>query len=148
VRRLGLWLSQRRLPAATINTYLQRLIPQPKHPLDELVPGAVYGDPAAPTALFLPAADSGTLAAAVARLLDEGELSFGFQPYPLLLDELAHWGGRDWAAEERAIVTAALAGCERVAWQPGEHWWEQVEQAIGRATTNERLEPTLATQTA
>ena len=127
---------------------MQRLIPQPKHPLDELTPGAVYGEPAAPTALFLPAADSGTLAAAVARLLDEGELSFGFQPYPLLLEELARWGGRDWAAEERAIVAAALAGCERIAWQPGERWWEQVEQTVGRATTNERLEPTLATQTA
>ena len=145
VRRLGLWLSQRRLPAATINTYLQRLIPQPKHPLDELVPGAVYGDPVAPTALFLPAADSGTLAAVVARLLDEGDAAFGFQPYPLLLDELARWGGRDWAAEERAIVTTALAGCERVAWQLGERWWEQVEQTIGRGRTNEQPERTLVT---
>ncbi len=148
VRRLGLWLSQRRLPAATINTYLQRLIPQPKHPLDALLPGALYGDPAVPTALLLPAADGVTLAAAVGRLLDEGDAAFGFQPYPLLLEELARWGGRDWAAEERAIVAAALAGCERIAWQPGERWWEQVEQTVGRATTNERLEPTLATQTA
>ena len=65
--------------------------------------------------------------------------AFGFQPYPLLLGELARWGGRDWAAEERAILTAALAGCDRLAWQPGERWWEQVEQAIGHVTTNSSL---------
>ena len=139
VRRLGLWLSERRLPAATINTTLQRLIPQPKHPLHALVPGVVYADSAVPTALLLPAADGVTLAAAVARLLDEGDTAFGFQPYPLLLGELARWGGRDWAAEERAILTAALAGCDRLAWQPGERWWEQVEQAIGHVTTNSSL---------
>ena len=148
VRRLGLWLSQRRLPAATINTYLQRLIPQPKHPLDALVPGAVYGDAAVPTALLLPEADSATLAMALARLLDEGDTAFGFQPYPLLLDELAHWGGRDWAAEERAILSAALAGCERIPWQPGERWWEQVEEVIpyGLSQTS-RLRPELVTPT-
>ena len=147
VRRLGLWLSERRLPAATINTYLQRLIPQPKHPLDTLVAGVVYAEAAAPVALLLDGGDR-SLETAVEMLLDEGETAFGFQPYPLLVGELARWGGRDWAAEERAILTAALAGCEHVAWQPGERWWEQVEPTIGRGPTNERPEPTLATQTA
>jgi len=148
VRRLGLWLSERRLPAATVNTFLQRLIPQPKHPLDALVPGAVYADAAVPGALLLPQADGATVAAAVARLLDEGDTAFGFHPSPLLLGELAHWGGRDWAAEERAILTAALAGCERLPWQPGERWWEQVEQVIsyGLSQTS-RLRRELVTPT-
>jgi hypothetical protein len=145
VRRLGLWLSERRLPAATVNTILQRLIPQPKHPLDALVPGVVYGDAAVPALLLLPEADGATPAAAVARLLDESDTAFGFQPYPLLLGELARWGGRDWAAEERAIVAAALAGCERVPWQPGERWWEQVEQVIGPSPRDARSEPALLT---
>ncbi|MBP6786641.1 MAG: glycosyltransferase [Candidatus Promineofilum sp.] len=143
VRRLGLWLSERRLPAATVNTTLQRLIPQPKHSLGALVPGVVYGDAAVPALLLLPEADSVTLAAAVARLLDEGDTAFGFQPYPLLLGELARWGGRDWAVEERAIVTAALAGCERIPWRPDERWWEQVEQAIDSSPTNKRLDHAL-----
>ena len=64
------------MPAATINTTLQRLIPQPKHPLHALVPGVVYADSAVPTALLLPAADGVTLAAALARLLDEGDSAF------------------------------------------------------------------------
>jgi putative flippase GtrA len=129
VRRLGLWLSDRRLPAATLNTYLQRLIPQPKRAPHDLVPGLVYGEATAPGLLLLPERD-GALPP-LAQLLDEGEAAFGFQPYPLLLAELARWGGRDWAAEERAILSAALAGCERVAWRPGERWWEQVESAVG-----------------
>ncbi len=141
VRRLGLWLSERRLPAATLNTYLQRLIPQPKHPLHDLVPGVVYGDAAPPALLLLPEPHGATLTAAVAALLDEGDTAFGFQPYPLLLGELARWGGRDWPAEERAILSAALAGCERLAWQPGERWWEQVEPLVRRQppTSDQRL---------
>ena len=39
VRQIGLWLSDQDLPAATINTYLQRFIPQPKQPLQVLYPG-------------------------------------------------------------------------------------------------------------
>ena len=141
VRRLGLWLSERRLPAATLNTYLQRLIPQPKHPLHALVPGVVYGDAAPPALLLLPEPHGATLTAAVAALLDEGDTAFGFQPYPLLLGELARWGGRDWPAEERAILAAALAGCERIPWQPGERWWEQVEPLVRRQppTSDQRL---------
>ena len=96
-----------------------------------------------PALLLLPEADSVTLAAAVARLLDEGDTAFGFQPYPLLLGELARWGGRDWAVEERAIVTAALACCERIPWRPDERWWEQVEQAIDSSPTNKRLDHAL-----
>ena len=147
VRRLGLWLSERRLPAATVNTYLQRLIPQPKHPLDELVPGVVYAEAAAPVALLLDGGER-SLEAAVERLLDEGDTAFGFQPYPLLVGELARWGGRDWAAEERAILTAALAGCERIPWPPGERWWEQVEEdiAYGLSQTS-RLRRELVTTT-
>ena len=147
VRRLGLWLSERHLPAATVNTYLQRLIPQPKHPLDALVPGVVYAEAAAPVALLLDGGER-SLEAAVERLLDEGDTAFGFQPYPLLVGELARWGGRDWAAEERAILTAALAGCERIPWPPGERWWEQVEEVIayGLSQTS-RLRRELVTTT-
>ena len=128
VRRLALWLSDRRLPVATVNTYLQRLIPQPKYPLHELVPGLAYAATATPDLLLW--VDRGQGASAIDQLLAEDEAAPGFQPFPLLLSELAHWSGRDWAAEERAIVGAALAGCQRVAWRPGERWWEQVERAI------------------
>ncbi len=134
VRRLGLWLSDRRLPAATLNTYLQRLIPQPKYPLHELVPGLVYGQ-ASPLGPLLWAQRDDAPATPLEQMLDEGDGALGFQPFPLLRSELAHWGGRDWAAEERAILSAALAGCEPIAWRPAERWWEQIDRAMRAGAT-------------
>lgn len=129
VRRLGLWLSDRRLPAATLNTYLQRLIPQPKYPLHELVPGLVYGQ-ASPLGPLLWTQRDDAPATPLEQMLDEGDGALGFQPFPLLRSELAHWDGRDWAAEERAILSAALAGGEPIAWRPVERWWEQIDRAM------------------
>ena len=128
VRRLGLFLSKRRLPAATVNTYLQRLIPQPKYPLDALAPGVAYGRAAAPAFIFLPNGPEGV--SLLDHLLDEGDSAYGFQPYPLLAGALAHWDGRDWAAEARAILHSSLMGCEVIEWQPGDRWWEQVDEAL------------------
>ena len=133
VRRLGLFLSDRRLPAATVNTYLQRLIPQPKHPLDDLTPGVIYGNQATPAFLLLP--DRPGVDDPTQSLLDEENTPFGFQPYPLLAGELARWKGRDWAAEERAILRAGLASCEVIVWQPGERWWEEVDRMVAARST-------------
>lgn len=141
VRRLGLWLSDRRFPAATANTYLQRLIPQPKHPLDTLIPGLTYGDTASPALLLWEPQHDGTATTVVDQLLAEGDAAFGFQPFPLLRGELARWGGRDWDAEERTIIAAALAGCRRIAWQPGDRWWEQIEEMIRAGTPEGPFDP-------
>ena len=129
VRRLGLWLSDRRLPAATLNTYLQRLIPQPKYPLHELVGGLTYSQ-SSPLGRLLWVERDDAPATSLEQMLDEGNGALGFQPFPLLRSELAHWGGRDWAAEERAILGAALSGCEQIAWRPSERWWEPIDRAI------------------
>jgi hypothetical protein len=136
VRRLGLFLSERRLPAATVNTYLQRVIPQPKFPLDALAPGIAYGDEAAP--VYLVWLDKGddrlsalSLETAIDRLLEPGDRAFGFRPYPLLVDELGRWSGRNWLEEERDILRAGLAGCRMLHWQyGGERWWERVTTVV------------------
>jgi glycosyltransferase involved in cell wall biosynthesis len=136
VRRLGLFLSERRLPAATVNTYLQRFIPQPKFPLARLATGVVYGDEAFPARLVLRERGDSVLAAlslekAIDCLLDPGEGNFGFHPYPLLNAELSHWNGRDWVEEEREILRAGLASCQTLYWRhDGEHWWEQITAVI------------------
>jgi glycosyltransferase involved in cell wall biosynthesis len=132
VRRLGLFLSERRLPAATVNTYLQRFIPQPKYPLTELTPSVVVTDEA--MSLVLVSQERGTesltplpLETAIDRLLEPGERAFGFQPYPLLVEMLATWQGRDWTAEERDILRAGLAGCLTLQRRTNdERWWEQL----------------------
>jgi len=132
VRRLGLFLSNRRLPAATVNTYLERLISQPKYPLDALEPEVAYGETATPAILLIARQGESTAEIdAVERLMDEDQTAYGFQPYPLLAGELAHWNGRDWLAEERAVLRAGLAGCEAITWRPGERWWEEIDRVVG-----------------
>lgn len=130
VRRLGLFLSERRLPAATVNTYLQRFIPQPKYPLTELTPGVAVADEAIPLVLVGQERGAESLApmaleTAIDRLLEPGERAFGFRPYPLLVEALATWGGRDWVVEERDILRAGLTGCLTLQRRSDdERWWE------------------------
>lgn len=139
IRRLGLYLSERQLPAATLNTYMQRLIPQPKYPFDHLAPGVAYGDEAVPAMLIrldigeedLPRA---TLEATIEVLLGPGERSFGFQPYPLLVDTLSNWGERDWNAEERAILRRGLDSCALLTWRHGDDpWWSRIGSVFRQA---------------
>jgi glycosyltransferase involved in cell wall biosynthesis len=137
IRRLGLFLSRRQLPAATVNTYLQRIIPQPKFPLHKLARGIIYGDAASPAHLVLQERGDNALAAmpleqAIDHLLDPGDGAFGFQPYPLLINELGHWNGRNWIEEEREILRTGLSGCKIIHWRyRGDRWWEQVVEAVG-----------------
>ncbi len=145
VRRLGLFLGRWRLPAATVNTYLQRLIPQPKYPIDELANGIAYGDAATPATLLMldggePGASPIPLEQVIERLLEPGDAA-GFRPYPLLVDELSRWGGRDWLAEERDILRAALAGCRTLRWgHAGDRWWEPVAGVLRQQPAAERAQ--------
>lgn len=132
IRRLGLFLGQRRLPAATVNTYLQRLIPQPKYPLHSLIAGVIYSDVASPAALILPAKGGKgvvplSLETAIDRLLEPDHHAYGFRPYPLLMEALATWGGRDWIEEERHILRAGLARCRTFTWHhEDDNWWKEI----------------------
>jgi hypothetical protein len=147
VRRLGLFLGERRLPAATLNTYLQRFIPQPKFPLAALADGVVYGDEAGPGHLVVLDKGDAALAAwplekVVDYLLDAGDEVFGFHPYPLLSVELSRWNGRDWIEEERDILRAGLAGCQTLYWrQSGDRWWEQITGVIRERNLVDRKAP-------
>ena len=148
VRRLGLFLSGRRLPAATVNTYLQRLIPQPKYPLDELVTGVTYANIAHPEVIVLLDKGEGSIDAfslenAIARLIEPSQQDFGFQPYPLLVEALSTWNGRDWAAEERDILRAGLAGSRTQQWDyRDDEWWEQIGDIVAVTSSDDNTETT------
>ncbi len=144
VRRLGLMLSERQLPAATMNTILQRLIPQPKFPLAALAGGVTYGDEALPARLILYEKGSNALTAlsldeTIDCLMDPGDRGLGFHPYSLLSAELRHWNGTDWAEAERAILRAGLAACRTQQWRySGERWWQQIIEVISEQTKTGR----------
>lgn len=147
IRRLGLYLTERQLPAATLNTYLQRLVPQPKFPLDQLIPGIDYGDEATPILFISQEKGEESLApmpldAVIGCLLEPGERSSGFQPYPLLIDTLAVWNGQDWNAEEQAILRRGLDGCTLVTWRHGDaNWWARVGSLLRQAPERDPQRP-------
>ncbi|MBP6015989.1 MAG: polyprenol monophosphomannose synthase [Candidatus Promineofilum sp.] len=136
IRGLGLFLSQRRLPAATVNTYLQRIIPQPKYPLHSLIDGIVYSEVALPTLLtVLEKGGKGavplSLETAIDRLLEPDYYAYGFRPYPLLMEALSTWDGRDWLEEERQILRSGLARCRVLSWgHEDDTWWKEIMSLI------------------
>ncbi len=150
IRRLGLFLSQRRLPAATVNTYLQRIIPQPKYPLHSLISGMAYSDVASPTMLTLlekGGKSVGPLAleTAIDRLLEPDDYAYGFRPYPLLMEALATWDGHDWIEEERQILRSGLARCRTLTWHhEDDNWWKEIAPLIRELHEADQISQTLS----
>jgi glycosyltransferase involved in cell wall biosynthesis len=136
VRRIGLFLSKRHIPAATINTYLQRSIPQPKYQMNEVSPAIRYADVATLGHLII--LEKGVehrgdydLGSPIQYLLAPGEDDYGFQPSPLLLRELSQWQDLDWAGVEKEIIRDALRGATLHRSQVRQElWWEEFSNLI------------------
>lgn len=140
LRRLGIWLSAHRLPAATLNTYLQRLLPQPKYDLRRLAPriGVTLVATAERLVLLGAATESRGVWSQVDALIAAGwpgqtTAAEGFQPLALLSVELARWDGTDWIGREQQIARRGLQatdilpqpGAGGAWWRQAAAWWEQ-----------------------
>ncbi|MFO7662444.1 MAG: glycosyltransferase [Chloroflexota bacterium] len=137
VRRFGLFFSQHQLPAATVNTYLQRIIPQPKFQLQGMADSIPFADLAHPSTFLYLGKNSGDVESfqqdQAIDILSSDNITSGFQPYPSILRELNHWGDRNWLEEERSILREALSGIHLEQWESGtDRWWEQMPQIIER----------------
>lgn len=135
-RRIGLWLSARELPAATMNTYLQWLVPQPKQMLGNVIKGINYADSAQLLRVIAVQEERDFDAASdqVAILVDrlqQGEEANTFQPHPLLAQRLRKWQGEDLLVKERKIIEDALEKAAQqwiVAGQ--DEWWRDLAAEI------------------
>jgi hypothetical protein len=112
-RRLGIWLSRRRLPIATLNMLAQRLLPPPKTSVSALQPPLDVAAEAALARVFVmqqgvQAGRPLTAEAAAATLVAAGAAATGFPPYPNLMAALQHESMGDLPATEAAILAAAL----------------------------------------
>jgi dolichol-phosphate mannosyltransferase len=137
VRRLGLFFSQHQLPAATVNTYLQRIIPQPKFQLHTMADSVQFADLALPSTFLYLEKNSGDVESfqqdKAIDILSSADVSSGFQPYPSILRELNYWADRNWLEEERSILREALSGTHLERWENGTvQWWEEIPQMIER----------------
>ena len=112
-RKVGMTLSESRMPAATLNAVVQFLIPPPKFMVDKLIPDAQYRDVAQLDHIVLiercedfekPLPDDIKLDTLIANAED----AYGFPPYPVIAEQLYHWNGADLREVERDIVATAI----------------------------------------
>jgi hypothetical protein len=134
-RRFGLWLSAKDLPAATLNTYLQWLVPQPKDMINEIVTGIEYGD-LANCALIINANAKNAVGSEdlVEKMIDSLQLGIvgaGFQPHPLLAERFRYWQDVDLMEKERAIIKQVVES-SAIHWfeEGGSDWWFELAKTV------------------
>jgi hypothetical protein len=115
-RRFALLLAKTRLPMATVNAYTQWLIPPPKYPIQQLIPGTKIVREAKLAGMFvIERGGTGDVPLsnqeAVNILLQNCEDAYGFPPYKDIEAFLCKPNGHDLKAIEREIVTQALRRC-------------------------------------
>jgi dolichol-phosphate mannosyltransferase len=114
-RQFALMLARTGLPVATINGFVQLLVPPPKYDVARLVPGVELTREARLAGLVVierGGVGSASLDSteAVETLVRNTDDAYGFPPYPSIEHFLHCSNGRDLRAEERRILTDALAG--------------------------------------
>ena len=131
-RRVGMQLSETKLPAATMNSIVQMIIPPPKYMVDRLIPKTIYGDVA--TLSHAVVIERGptfeeTLshAEAVDVFVHNAEDAYGFPPYPTLAPSLSKWNDEDLHLRETAIIFDVLKQIPTVRLSdPNYAWWQRL----------------------
>ena len=132
-RRFAHWLAHTQLPMATINAYVQCLVPPPKYFIEQLIPGARIAPEAQLTEMIVieRAEDLDVRVPpdeALEILMRNCADAYGFPPYAAIETFLyqSHTQG-DLNAVEREIVESALRGVPTtlVRRRTGD-WWPQV----------------------
>ena len=131
-RRIGLKFSETKLPAATMNTIVQMLIPPPKYMVHRLIPKVTYANHATLSrAIIIERGPEFEEALphdqAVEEFARNAEDAYGFPPYPILATFLSSWNQEDLHPQERAIVAEALKEIPTIRLRdPRFNWWQRL----------------------
>ncbi len=131
-RKVGLNLSKSRLPAATMNTIVQMIVPPPKYMVHRLIPKVTYANSATLSrAVIIERGDEYVESLhheqAVETFVRNAEDAYGFPPYPILAESLSTWNGEDLHPQEQAIVDKALETIPTVRLRdPKFNWWQRI----------------------
>jgi dolichol-phosphate mannosyltransferase len=145
-RKVGMWLSDKHTPAATLNALVQMVIPPPKFMVHKLVTGTRYQHHAKLSHIVLierGAEFEGALPEAnkVNLMLANADDAYGFPPYPALADQLSSWGGKDLHEAEKAIVTSAVQELPGVHLKSSSYdWYKRLPKLVG--SQERHLQPT------
>jgi len=131
-RKFAFRIAGMKIPAATINAIVQRVVPPPKYQIDKLVPSASVAPEAQLTKLVVierghDREDSLPVEEAVATLMANCEDAFGFPPYSYIEEFLQGLNGADLKLAERAVVESALATVDaRVLGSSSMDWYQKL----------------------
>jgi dolichol-phosphate mannosyltransferase len=138
-RRFAFRIAGMKIPAATINAIVQRVIPPPKYQIDRLVPSARLAPEAQLMRLVVierghdreePLSPDD----AVQVLMENCEDAFGFPPYSYIEEFLQGLNGGNLRVAERAVVESALASVSAsVLGSSTMDWWRRLP-ALGSVT--------------
>ncbi len=131
-RRVGMKLSESKLPAATMNTVVQMLIPPPKYMVHRLIPKVSYASQATLTRAViiergLEFEEALSSEQALEVFINNGEDAYGFPPYPVLAGSLSRWDEKDLHPAEQAIIGEALNSIPTIRLRdPQFNWWQKL----------------------
>jgi len=153
-RFIGMLLSKKHFPAATLNTIVQAIIPPPKFMVDKLVPGTQFTDSARLSHIVLIERGPDLEAqindiSKVGILVANAEDAYGFPPYPILAEQLSTWNGRNLHEAEREIVAAAIKDIPGTFLRDSNYgWYKRLPQLVPQAQSEVPTEeiPTLFMQ--
>jgi len=137
-RRIATLLASTRLPVATINLYVQWLVPPPKYHIEQLIPQVRQRTSArlARVVVIERGSDEAVRpldpAEALEILLANSDDAYGFPPYPAIRTFLARPRGEDLTHVERTTLASALQGttCQLFR-RPRLDWWQAIASWAG-----------------
>jgi dolichol-phosphate mannosyltransferase len=141
----ALLLTRFPLPMASVNAYVQLLIPPPKYSIDRLVPGVSIVRQA--TIVHRVEIERGPNREvsldpreAEETLLKNCEDAYGFPPYETLGPFLSHPNGEDLQAKERTLIRQSLGdrGTTLVSSQTRD-WWRTLQVVVQAAASGQTL---------
>ena len=131
-RKFAFRIAGMKIPAATVNALVQRMIPPPKYQIDKLVPTARVAPEAQLSNLVVierghDRKDELDTRDAVAVLMENCEDAFGFPPYSYIEEFLQGLNGGNLKHAERAVVEAAFSTVSaKVIGSSTMDWWREL----------------------
>ncbi len=112
-RKFALKMTETTLPMATVNAWVQRMIPPPKYHVNQLVPSVKMAREARLAGMFVIERGQDAVTPldnreAIETLMKNCDDAYGFPPYHSIKEFLIKEDRRDLRDEERAIVNSAF----------------------------------------
>lgn len=135
-RRLAFFLGKSSLPMATINAFVQWLIPPPKYPVERLVPKVKFAYEDKLAGLFIiergeDMSESIENKEAIDILLTNCEDAYGFPPYNSIKEFLFNVNGKDLRKIEQSIIRTAMQNLPATLIRSRDlAWWQRIPAMV------------------